>query len=84
MNAENQLITVGFGLILGVIRGLFDAGGRLMFLLLLLGILKYPPRLVVRTSSLIITMTAVLDIVGYDLKVTLTMLLGSSSQLQPY
>ncbi|MBP9040982.1 MAG: sulfite exporter TauE/SafE family protein [Anaerolineaceae bacterium] len=68
MNAKNRLITFGIGLALGIISGLFGAGGGLMFLLVLLVVLKYPLRMAVGTSSLIMAMTAASGTLGYGLQ----------------
>lgn len=68
MNNKNRLITFGIGLILGVSSGLFGAGGGLMFLLVLIVILKYPTRIAIGTSSLIMAMTAASGTVGYAIQ----------------
>jgi len=68
MNNKNRLITFGIGLILGINSGLFGAGGGLMFLLVLIIILKYPTRLAVGTSSLIMAMTAASGTIGYAIQ----------------
>lgn len=68
MNNKNRLITFGIGLVLGVNSGLFGAGGGLMFLLVLLIILKYPTRMAIGTSSLIMAMTSASGTLGYALQ----------------
>lgn len=68
MNNKNRLITFGIGLILGISSGLFGAGGGLMFLLVLIIILKYPTRMAVGTSSLIMAMTAASGTIGYAIQ----------------
>jgi uncharacterized protein len=68
MNIKNRLITFGIGLILGVNSGLFGAGGGLMFLLVLLIILKYPTKIAIGTSSMIMSLTAASGTVGYALQ----------------
>jgi uncharacterized protein len=68
MTNKNRLITFGIGLLLGISSGLFGAGGGLMFLLVLIIILKYPTRLAVGTSSLIMAMTATSGTIGYALQ----------------
>jgi len=67
MNTRNRLITFGIGLLLGINSGLFGAGGGLVFLLVLLIVLKYPTRMAVGTSSLIMAMTAASGTLGYAL-----------------
>jgi len=68
MNTRNRLITFGIGLLLGVNSGLFGAGGGMMFLLVLMVVLKYPTKLAVGTSSLIMAMTAASGTIGYALQ----------------
>ena len=68
MNNKNRLITFGIGLVLGINSGLFGAGGGLMFLLVLLVILKYPTRMAIGTSSLIMAMTSASGTLGYALQ----------------
>ena len=70
MNNRNRLITFGIGLLLGVNSGLFGAGGGLMFLLVLLIILKYPTRVAIGTSSLIMAMTSASGTIGYAMQGT--------------
>ncbi len=68
MNMRNRLITLGIGILLGINSGLFGAGGGMMFLLVLIIILKYPTKLAVGTSSLIMAMTAASGTLGYALQ----------------
>ena len=68
MNNKNRLITFGIGLVLGINSGLFGAGGGLMFLLVLLVILKYPTRMAIGTSSLIMAMTSASGTLGYAMQ----------------
>lgn len=68
MNTKNCLITLGIGLVLGLISGLFGAGGGLMFLLVLMIILKFPAHMAIGTSSLIMAITAASGTLGYALQ----------------
>lgn len=68
MNWKNRLITFGIGIVLGMISGLFGAGGGLMFLLVLMIVLKYPTHLAIGTSSLIMAITAASGTLGYALQ----------------
>lgn len=68
MNTKNRLITLGIGLVLGLISGLFGAGGGLMFLLVLMIILKFPAHMAIGTSSLIMAITAASGTLGYALQ----------------
>jgi len=68
MNTKNRLITLGIGLVLGVISGLFGAGGGLMILLVLMIILKFPAHMAIGTSSLIMAFTAASGTLGYALQ----------------
>jgi uncharacterized membrane protein YfcA len=65
---KNRLITLGIGVILGVISGLFGAGGGLMFLLVLMIVLKFPTHMAIGTSSLIMALTAASGTLGYALQ----------------
>ena len=65
---KNRLITLGIGLLLGINSGMFGAGGGLMFLLVLIVILKYPTRIAVGTSSLIMALTATSGTIGYAIQ----------------
>jgi uncharacterized membrane protein YfcA len=67
MNWRNRLITFGIGLALGINSGLFGAGGGLAFFLVLLIILKYPTKLAIGTSSVIMAITAASGTLGYAL-----------------
>lgn len=68
LNTQTRLITLGIGLVLGIISGLFGAGGGLMFLLVLMVVLKYPTHMAIGTSSLIMAMTAASGTIGYALQ----------------
>jgi uncharacterized membrane protein YfcA len=68
LNWKNRLITLGIGIILGVISGLFGAGGGLMFLLVLMIVLKFPTHMAIGTSSLIMALTAASGTLGYALQ----------------
>ncbi|MHC1739956.1 MAG: sulfite exporter TauE/SafE family protein [Anaerolineaceae bacterium] len=67
MTNKNRLITFGIGILVGITSGLFGAGGGLVFLLVLMIILKYPTRMAIGTSSLIMAMTATSGTIGYAL-----------------
>jgi uncharacterized membrane protein YfcA len=68
MNNKNRAITFGIGLVLGLISGLFGAGGGLMFLLVLMIVLKFPTHMAIGTSSLIMAVTAASGTLGYTLQ----------------
>lgn len=65
MNNKNRAITFGIGIVLGIISGLFGAGGGLMFLLVLMIVLKFPTHMAIGTSSLIMAMTSASGMIGY-------------------
>lgn len=67
-NTKNRLITFGIGLFLGILSGLFGAGGGLNFFLVLVLLLNYPTRMAVGTSSLIMAMTAASGTIGYAIQ----------------
>ena len=68
MNNKKRAITFCIGLVLGIISGLFGAGGGLMFLLVLMIILKFPTHMAIGTSSLIMAITAASGTLGYALQ----------------
>jgi uncharacterized membrane protein YfcA len=55
------------GFLLGIISGIFGAGGGIMFLLTLIVLLKYPLHKAVGTSTLMMTLTALSGAIGYAL-----------------
>ncbi|MEM4447338.1 MAG: sulfite exporter TauE/SafE family protein [Candidatus Jordarchaeales archaeon] len=55
------------GFLIGVISGVFGAGGGVMFLLVLIFLLKYPVHKAVGTSTLIMAVTAFSGTLGYAL-----------------
>lgn len=63
-----RAVIFGIGLVLGLISGLFGAGGGLMFLLVLMILLKYPTHMAIGTSSLIMAITAASGTLGYALQ----------------
>jgi uncharacterized membrane protein YfcA len=65
MTWRNRIITFGIGLLLGINSGLFGAGGGMVFFLVLLIILKYPTKLAVGTSTMIMALTAISGTAGY-------------------
>lgn len=58
-------ISLAIGLILGIVSGLFGAGGGMAFLITLILVLKYPTHKAVGTSSLIMSLTAASGTIGY-------------------
>jgi hypothetical protein len=64
---KQQLTAVGLGLFVGIMCGLFGAGGGGMILLILVFVLRYPLHLAVGTSSFIMAITAASGTAGYIL-----------------
>lgn len=62
---KTVVISVGIGLLLGVVSGLFGAGGGMAFLVTLILVLKYPTHKAIGTSSLIMALTAASGTIGY-------------------
>jgi uncharacterized membrane protein YfcA len=62
-----QLTALGLGVFVGIMCGLFGAGGGGMILLILIFILHYPVHLAVGTSSFIMMITAASGTAGYIL-----------------
>lgn len=67
-------IIIGIGI--GIISGLFGAGGGVMILLALIVILSYPLRKAVGTSTLIMAMTALSSTIGYASRGNIDLVLG--------
>ena len=68
MTTKSRLYALGLGLFVGIMCGLFGAGGGIMFLLILVFVLRYPLHLAVGTSSLIMAITAFSGAMGYSLR----------------
>jgi len=64
---KQQLIALGLGGFVGVMCGLFGAGGGGMILIILVFVLQYPLHLAVGTSSFIMAITAASGTAGYAL-----------------
>jgi hypothetical protein len=62
---KQQLTAVGLGLFVGIMCGLFGAGGGGMILVILIFVLRYPIHLAVGTSSLIMAITATSGTIAY-------------------
>jgi len=64
---REKLIALGLGLFVGIMCGLFGAGGGGMILLILIFVLHYPIHIAVGTSSFIMMITAASGTAGYVL-----------------
>jgi len=64
---RQQLDCLGLGVFVGIMCGLFGAGGGGMILLILIFVLRYPVHLAVGTSSFIMMITAASGTAGYVL-----------------
>jgi len=64
---KQQLIALGLGVCVGIMCGLFGAGGGGMILMILIFILRYPVHVAVGTSSFIMMITAASGTAGYVL-----------------
>jgi uncharacterized membrane protein YfcA len=62
-----QLTALGLGVFVGIMCGLFGAGGGGMILLILIFVLHYPVHLAIGTSSFIMMITAASGTAGYIL-----------------
>ena len=65
---RTRLLAVGLGLLVGLMGGLFAAGGGIMILLILVFVLRYPLHLAVGTSILIMAINASSGALGYGLR----------------
>jgi hypothetical protein len=64
---RGRLIALGLGLFVGIMCGLFGAGGGGMVFIILIFVLHYPIHLAVGTSSLIMAITATSGTIGYTI-----------------
>ena len=64
---KQQLTALGLGLFVGIMCGLFGAGGGGMILMILIFVLRYPVHVAVGTSSFIMMITAASGTAGYVL-----------------
>jgi hypothetical protein len=64
---KQQLTALGLGVFVGIMCGLFGAGGGGMILMILIFVLRYPVHMAVGTSSFIMMITATSGTVGYVL-----------------
>jgi hypothetical protein len=76
MTRRSTLFAVGLGLFVGVMCGLFGAGGGVMILLILIFVLHYPLHLAVGTSSFIMAITAASGAVGYAIQNSIDIYVG--------
>ena len=67
-------IIIGIGI--GILSGLFGAGGGVMILLALILIMSYPLHKAIGTSTLIMAMTALSSTVGYAFRGNIDLILG--------
>lgn len=65
---RGRLIAFGLGLFVGIMCGLFGAGGGGMIFIILIFALHYPIHLAVGTSSLIMAITATSGTIGYAIQ----------------
>lgn len=77
-NKEWQRIfgTLIIGLGIGIISGIFGAGGGVMILLALIVLLAYPLHKAIGTSTLIMAITALSSTIGYAVRGNINFLLG--------
>jgi len=67
-------VIVGIGI--GIISGIFGAGGGVMILLALIIIMSYPLHKAIGTSTLIMSMTALSSTIGYAVRGNINLILG--------
>ena len=71
------LLSIIVGFAIGIISGVFGAGGGIMVLLALIFIMSYPLHKAIGTSTLIMTMTALSSTIGYAVRGNIDFQLGS-------
>jgi len=64
---RGRLIALGLGLFVGIMCGLFGAGGGGMILMILIFVLHYPIHMAVGTASFVMMITAISGTAGYIL-----------------
>lgn len=70
------LTALGLGFIIGIMAGVFGAGGGLMILFVLIFVLNFPLHLAIGTSVIIMAITASSAMIGYALHANLKPLAG--------
>lgn len=73
----HQILTVfSLGMLVGLMTGIFGAGGGLIFLVILVFVLQFPIHEAVGTSSLIMTITAFSGSIGYAIQGNMNLTAG--------
>jgi len=73
---QRILISVVIGFLLGIISGLFGAGGGINFLLVLLFVVKLPLHKAIGTSTLIMAITALSGAIGHGARGNVDLIVG--------
>ena len=76
VETEKIVLTLLIGFLIGIISGIFGAGGGVMFLLVLIFILKYHVHKAIGTSTLIMAITAASGAVGYALNGNISLIIA--------
>jgi len=73
---QRILISVVIGFLLGIVSGLFGAGGGINFLLVLLFVVKLPLHKAIGTSTLIMAITALSGAIGHGARGNVDLIVG--------
>lgn len=74
VGARQAAASLAVGFMIGVVSGVFGAGGGVMFLLVLIFLLKYPVHRAIGTSTFIMAVTAFSGALGYALNGNVSLL----------
>jgi hypothetical protein len=75
-NRQRTVAAVGLGFVLGIISGIFGAGGGVMVLLVLVFVLNFSVHKAIGTSTLIMAITALSGAVGYGVRGNIDLIAG--------
>jgi uncharacterized membrane protein YfcA len=75
-NKQRIIAAVGLGFVLGIISGIFGAGGGVMVLLVLIFVLNFSVHKAIGTSTLIMAITALSGAVGYGVRGNVDLVAG--------
>ncbi len=67
-NWQKGLIISVIGLFIGLMSGIFGAGGGMMIMLVLLVIFQYPPHTAIGTATAIMAIIALSGVIGYTVQ----------------
>jgi hypothetical protein len=75
-NKQRTAAAIGLGFVLGIISGIFGAGGGVMVLLVLIFVLNFSVHKAIGTSTLIMAITALSGAIGYGVRGNIHLMAG--------